>query len=167
MAPPICPITRSFLVFKSMASNPHLRRFRCQRRSGSLKKLPVITRWVEPKPWRIHGLPHLEQRYTTTSMLQRAVGSQGESISRWKSALVELPVQRESLKRSNWYGEIHNLNFMGSCLLRTFETHPKHDWVSSHRKLCRLEGSWTLPQWFWNKDIVCCKHVKNHVLRFL
>lgn len=34
-----------------LEKTPHLQRFHCQRRSGSLKKLPGITRWVEPKPW--------------------------------------------------------------------------------------------------------------------
>lgn len=47
-----------------LEKNPHLRRFHCQRTSGSLKKLPGITRWVEPKPWENPHESTLKKIYT-------------------------------------------------------------------------------------------------------
>lgn len=51
---------------------------------------------------------------------------------------------------------------MGSCFVRTFETHPKHDRVSSDSKLCRMrKGSWTgYPSGFATR-ILCVANMSN------
>lgn len=51
---------------------------------------------------------------------------------------------------------------MGSCFVRTFETHPKHDRVSSDSKLCCMrKGSWRgYPSGFATR-ILCVANMSN------